>query len=213
MVIMNDITPGPLPSGRFLLRIDPELHALLRDEAEGSGLSLNEYCDRRLPEEGLPFFDVGPGVGDGIGATAFHHATLPCVLLGRVQRAVAVTEGHLRGLLVFGSWARKELVEDSDVDLLVVADPDLKVERSLYRRWDASPVRWQGRRVEPHLVHLPGPDDRVTGLWAEAALDGVVLFDPDFSVSRYLVRVRKRILAGTLIRREIHGHPYWVEAA
>lgn len=189
---MNDITPSPLPSGRFLLRIDPELHALLRDEAEASGLSLNEYCARRL---------AAPGLAVGGPAVA------------AVQRAVAVTEGHLRGLLVFGSWARNELVEDSDVDLLVVADPDLKVERSLYRRWDASPVRWLGRRVEPHLVHLPGPDDRVTGLWAEAAIDGVVLFDPDFSVSRHLVQVRKRILAGTLIRREIHGHPYWVEAA
>ncbi len=189
---MNDTISSPLPSGRFLLRIDPTLHALLRDEAEGSGLSLNEYCARRLAAPGL-----------AVGGPAVEV----------VRRAVAVTEGHLRGLLVFGSWARNELTDDSDVDLLVVADGDVTVERGLYRRWDASPVRWHGLRVEPHFVHLPGPADRVTGLWAEAALDGVVLFDPDFSLSRHLVHVRKSIVTGVLIRREIHGHPYWVEAA
>lgn len=182
-----------LPSGRFLLRIDPRLHALLRDEAARSDLSLNEYCARRL---------TAPGLAVGGPAVA------------AVQRAVAVTEGRLRGILVFGSWARNELADDSDVDVLVVADSHLTLQRSLYARWDeASPVRWQGRRVEPHFVHLPAADDRVTGLWAEAALDGVVLFDFDFSLSRHLVLIRKRILGGSLIRREIHGHPYWVEAA
>ncbi|MBW3535363.1 MAG: type II toxin-antitoxin system HicB family antitoxin, partial [Gemmatimonadetes bacterium] len=39
---MDDTTGPDLPSGRFLLRIEPELHALLRQEAESSGLSLNE---------------------------------------------------------------------------------------------------------------------------------------------------------------------------
>ena len=41
---MDDIMPPDLPSGRFLLRIEPGLHALLRDEAERRGMSLNEYC-------------------------------------------------------------------------------------------------------------------------------------------------------------------------
>jgi hypothetical protein len=190
---MNDTTPRQLPSGRFLLRVDPELHALLRDEAHRAGLSLNEYCARKLAAPG-PDVD-GPAVGI-------------------VRRAATVTGARLRGLLVFGSWARDELADTSDVDLLVVVHADLALERALYRRWDESPLLWgERRRVEPHFVHLPGGDDRVTGLWAEAARDGIVLFDPDFSLSRHLVHIRERILGGGLVRREIHGHPYWVDVA
>lgn len=192
IMIMTDTTTSQLPSGRFVLRIEPELHALLRDEAERLGLSLNEYCARKLAAPGA---DVG-----GPAGAAF-------------EWALSVTRGRLRGMLAFGSWARNDLAEDSDVDLLIVIDLRLPVDRDLYRRWDESPVRWQGRRVEPHFVHLPAEDLRVTGFWAEAALDGVVLYDPDFSLSRHLVSIRKRILAGSLSRREVHGHPYWVEVA
>jgi hypothetical protein len=54
---------------------------------------------------------------------------------------------------------------------------------------------------------------RLSGLWAEAAVDGVVLYDRDLSVSRRLVEVRNRIVAGEIVRRRVHGQPYWVEAA
>ena len=42
------------PSGRFLLRADPELHAALKRRARRAGLSLNQYCIRVLaqPAEG-----------------------------------------------------------------------------------------------------------------------------------------------------------------
>lgn len=186
---MSDTTT---PSGRFLLRIDPALHALLRDQAEAAGISLNELCARKLAR---------PGIGTaGPAAEA-------------VRRAASVTGGGLEGVLLFGSWARGEAGDRSDVDLLVVVAPHVAVERGLYRRWDDEPLRWEGRRVEPHFVHLPEPGARVTGLWAEAAVDGVVLFDPDLSLSRRLVEVRRRIVSRRLVRREVHGHPYWVEAA
>ena len=35
-------------SGRFVLRIEPGLHEALRNAARASGLSLNDYCARRL---------------------------------------------------------------------------------------------------------------------------------------------------------------------
>jgi len=34
--------------GRFLLRISPGLHAALREAATAQGLSLNDYCARKL---------------------------------------------------------------------------------------------------------------------------------------------------------------------
>lgn len=192
--IMSDITlaedrSDELPSGRFLLRIDPSLHAALRRAADQAGLSLNEYCARKLA-----------GGGVGLGDPGWQ----------AVERAAEVLGGSLTGVAVYGSWARGEPMETSDVDVLVVADSSIPITRGLYRRWDQEPVGWEGRRVEPHFVHLPPPGRWPTGTWAEVALDGIVLFDRSLVLSRRLVEFRKLILNGSLKRRETHGQPYWV---
>jgi len=177
------------PSGRFLLRIDPGLHAALRKAAGRAGLSLNEYCARKLA-----------GGGVGLGDPGWR----------AVERAAAVVGGALIGLAVYGSWTRGEPMETSDVDVLVVVEPSTPITRGLYRRWDQEPVRWEGRSVEPHFVHLPPPGQWPTGTWAEVALDGIVLLDRNLVLSRRLVEFRRRVLDGSMKRREIHGQPYWV---
>lgn len=187
---MNDTTLPP-PSGRFVLRIAPGLHAALREAARRVGLSLNDYCARKLA---LP-------------APALTGAAVQVL-----ERASARFGEALRGVVVFGSWARDEAADGSDVDLLVIVDDEVPIVRDLYRAWDDEPLSWEGRRVEAHFVHLPGPGELLTGLWAEAALDGVVLFERDLAVSRRLAEVRRRIVAGELARRRVHGQPYWVGA-
>ncbi|MFW6199572.1 MAG: hypothetical protein ACOC8K_03275, partial [Gemmatimonadota bacterium] len=98
-------------------------------------------------------------------------------------------------------------------DFLVVVDEGVPLRRELYRQWDDAPLLWDSHRVEPHFVHLPSRGDELSGLWAEAAVDGVVLFDPGLDVSRRLVEIRQEIAAGRIVREECHGHPYWVRAA
>jgi hypothetical protein len=180
-----------LPSGRFVLRLDPTLHAALRKAAARAGLSLNEYCVRKLASGGI-----------GLGAPGWQ----------AVERAAAVVGGSLVGVAIYGSWAREELAEGSDVDVLVVLEDATPITRALYRRWDEEPVSWEGRRVEPHFVHLPQRGGLPSGTWAEVALDGIVLFDRDLTISRWLTGLRKLILDGSLERRKAHGQPYWVEA-
>jgi predicted nucleotidyltransferase len=114
------------------------------------------------------------------------------------------------GVAAYGSWTRGEPMETSDVDILVVVEASRPITRGLYRRWDEEPVRWQGRSVEPHFVHLPPPDHGPTGTWAEVALEGVVLFDRNLFLCRRLAEFRKLIPDGSVRRREIHGQPYWV---
>ena len=175
-------------SARFVLRVSPKLHAILRSSAARADLSLNDYCVRKLAAPGAietPVFEV-------------------------VERATAQFGEDLVGIVVFGSWARDELTEGSDVDLLVVVDPAVRIVRSLYRAWDEIPSSWDGRSVEAHIVHPPDPGVMPSGLWAEAALEGVVLFERGFEVSRRLIEVRKRIAGGEVSRREAHGQPYWV---
>ncbi|MFQ5744190.1 MAG: toxin-antitoxin system HicB family antitoxin [Acidobacteriota bacterium] len=180
-------------SGRFVLRIDPGLHASLKKAAEVAGMSLNEYCARKLA--------AAPGnLGDPAAAAV-------------VERAASLFGGALVGVAVFGSWARDELDEGSDVDLLVVVDDRVRITRQRYRHWDRSPLYWGGRIVEPHFVHAGTADRRITGLWAEVAVDGVVLFDRGCELSRRLSHLRRDIVAGRIVRRRVHGQPYWVEAA
>ena len=193
---MSDTKPKvpreDLPSGRFVLRIEPELHAALRDDASRRGISLNELCSRRLAHPAAP---------------------LPEPLGAAVKQAAGLVGEGLLGVVVFGSWARDRLAPDSDVDLLMVVDPGIPIERSLYRPWDGRPLTWDGHDIEPHFAHLPEPGTRLSSFWAEVAVDGVVLFDRDLTVSRRLVDFRQRIASGEMVRRQVDGHPYWVEGA
>jgi predicted nucleotidyltransferase len=181
------------PSGRFLLRLPPALHATLRRAADAAGLSLNDYCSRRLAAP------AGSGTALLGGAAA-------------IERAVALLGDRLLGVVAYGSWARGQLADASDVDVLVVAAPGVALTRALYRAWDEAPVSWDGRPVEPHFVVLT-EDQRPGAVWAEAAIDGIVVFERELRVSRRLVQVRHDILAGRLVRRLAHGQPYWTEVA
>ncbi len=180
-----------MKSGRFVLRMPPGLHAALESAARAAGVSLNEYCVRRLAA-------AGSGPGDGDAAALVSHAA-------------AVAGDALTGVLLHGSWARGEATPTSDVDALVVVEPRVALRRALYRAWDEHPVRWRGRRVDPHFVHPPGAG--ISGLWAEAAVDGQVLFDRDGRLPALLARVRRAIAEGRLVRRTVHGQPYWTEVA
>jgi len=184
----------PRPSGRFLLRVDPNLHAALKASARELGLSLNDYCARKLasPVDAAALADDGAAL---------------------VRRAAAQHGPDLVGVVVFGSWARGEAGAASDVDLLVVLDPRLPLTRALYRVWDADAILWDGRPVEVHLVTLPAAEDPPTGIWAEVAIDGLVLFERGRRVSAWLGRVRRSIAAGRLVRRAVQGQPYWAREA
>jgi len=126
-----------------------------------------------------------------------------------VRRAIALLGDGLMGVVLFGSWARGAAADSSDVDVLVVVDPNVALTRDLYRQWDAAPVTWEDRPVEPHFVHAVDAGAVTGGVWAEAALDGIVVFERRFDVSMRLARVRHEILSGRLVRRVAHGQPYW----
>ena len=186
--------PRSSPSGRFVLRLEPGLHAALRRAAAESHLSLNDYCARKL---------AAP-LGN-LAAVADASRT--------VSRAAGLFGDHLIGVAAFGSWVRREAVEGSDVDILVVVDPEVPIIRALYREWDEEPTGWEGRPTEPHFVQLPPPGTVVAGLWAEVALDALVLFERGLALSAHLARVRRDIVTGRIVRRTVHGQPYWTEAA
>ena len=180
-------------SGRFVLRMAPALHAALHGAARASGLSLNAYCVRQLEAAGL-------GVASDTEVTSL------------VAHARAVASDALSAIVLHGSWVRGEATSDSDVDVLIVVDSSLALSRDLYRAWDTQAITWRGRRVDAHFVHLDAGREP-SGLWAELAVDGIVLFERDWELSAHLARIRRTIAAGRLVRRVVHGQPYWTEVA
>lgn len=177
-------------SGRFLLRVPAEVHGRLHGRARESGVSLNEWCNRALR---VP----GPSLLGEDGAVV------------TVERALATFDDRLVGLVVYGSYARGDATPASDVDVLVVVDRSVALSRGLYRVWDSAPVRWGARAIDPHFVHLPSGGRSGAGPWAEAAIDGVVLLEHDGAVTRQLAATRGELAAGRLVRRTVHGQPYW----
>lgn len=180
--------PGT-PSGRFLLRTPAALHAALRRAARARRLSLNQYCLERLS---------APPASAPTAATAL------------VARVAAAFDGHVEAVVVYGSWARGEASTDSDVDVLVVLDPAVPLAREVYRRLDDGAIAWDGHPVQIQVVHPPPTTGlAVGGLWPEIALDGIVLFERGYALSRRLVSIRRAIADGRLVRRTAHGQPYW----
>jgi len=157
-----------------------------------AGLSLNDLCGRTL---------AAPGAG-GLEAAS-----------GVVLTIRSRLGSDLEGVILYGSFARGELTTGSDVDLLVVLRAGTPITRSLYRDWEETLPAWNGREIDLHFVHLPAPEDRVSGSWAEAAVCGIVLYEKELTVSRRLIRIRAHIAAGGLLRRMSQGQPYWIHEA
>lgn len=170
----------------------PALHARLSESARAAQQSLNEYCVRALAR------DTGAVTGGPLNEV--------------VAKVLAQLGSAVVGIAVFGSYARGEARESSDVDVLVVTSSQTRISRALYAAWDQDRKYVGPHLVEPHFVRMPEPDERITGLWAEVALEGIVIFDPDFVLGRQLTRVRRAILDGLLVRRSAHGLSYWTAA-
>lgn len=179
---------------RVLLRLPAELHKTLTRAAAAAGLSFNEFCVRRLRAPAQP-------------------EDTSAVRSLVIDRARGAFGDRLRGVVAIGSWARGDAATHSDIDVLIAVDTTTPLTRDLYRVWDEAPLIFEGRTVDAHFVQAPAPDAPVTGVWCEAAVDGLVWFDPDGRIGRRLAYVRRSIAMGRVVRGTAHGQPYWKGAA
>jgi predicted nucleotidyltransferase len=185
---------GTSQTARVLLRLPASLHRMLAKAASGEGLSFNEFCVRRLRAPAHP--DDTSAVRSLV-----------------IDRARSIFGDRLLGVVVLGSWARGEAAADSDIDVLVVISPDLPLTREMYRSWDRAPLLHEGRAIDAHFVHPSAKGASPTAVWCEAAVDGLVWFDRDGTVTSRLAEVRRAIAEGRVVRGSAHGQPYWKGAA
>ncbi len=174
-------------SGRFVVRINPDLHRQLVEDGRRTNQSLNAVCVERLSR-------VTDLTSDYLAAWRVPYGT------------------DLVGIVLFGSVARGEARADSDADVLFVLRSARAPVRSDYHAFDALPHavrRFQGHEVSPHVVRLPFSPLEVGSLWLEVALDGVVLWEEERLVSETLRALRLLMANGDVRRNEAGGHSYW----
>lgn len=186
-------------SSRFVLRMPPEMHAGLKKLARLQGISLNALLLQKLS------LTHAPGQSDGLTSSID-------ILLEALRKKFGE---RLVGVVLFGSAARGEMREDSDIDFLLVMDRREPIARNLYREWDvllkgAFAGQHLFSRVSPQFVHLPDISDGISSIWLECAIEGVVLLDRKRLISSALREIRGEISRGRYLRKMSHGHPYWV---
>lgn len=179
-------------SGKFVLRIPTDLHAELKKIAQTEGLSLNQICQEILSER-------IKNLKQGHMKERLHELT---------EKAAEFWSGHLVGVILFGSLARGNTYESSDVDLLLVMQ-DIPVTRRLYTQWDESLDDNTTPQVNPHFVNLPQRAASIGSLWLEVMREGIVLWEKDRKVSNFMARLKKNFSANKFTSSKAHGHNYW----
>lgn len=170
-------------SGKFVLRISPEMHALLKEEANQKNISLNQIINLKLQQKKLN--------------------TFKCI--------EKIFKKNLRGIVLFGSYVRGETRASSDIDLLLVLSDNIKIERGLYQIWDDKITPILGEKYSPQFSHLPPSIDSISSLWLEVGLEGEILFDPTGVIKKHIYKIKNEISSGKYIRKMTYGHPYWIK--
>lgn len=175
-------------SGRFVLRIPPETHQRLQNQARLSGISLNQLCNQ-LIDRSMGSIDQS------------EHAPI----LREIQK---LWKESLLGVVLVGSQVRGDHTRTSDIDLLIVFSSGTTIARHLYSEWDTK-ISKKTSSYSPQFVSLPKNPSDSGGLWFEVALEGEVLWEKNSITSDFLRSLRAIISSGKAQRRMSHGHPYW----
>jgi predicted nucleotidyltransferase len=172
---------------RILLRLPPALHQRAKERASELNTSLNSALVRAI-ERGL----------SGIPAEQFENTI--------ITKATHQFGSAFVGLLLYGSRARGDAYDTSDTDLMLVVDQSVKIERSLYRDWDAA----LPEDTSLMIAHIPVTARDAGSLWLECALDARILYDPTGTLRMRLEEIKELILSGVFVRRTTHGQGYWI---
>ena len=172
---------------RILLRLPTALHLRVQGKAQLLRASMNSVLVQAI-EQGL-------SVGNA-------EKTNPLI----IKMACEQFGGAFIGLLMYGSRARGDAYEGSDTDLLLVVDHTVRIERDLYRLWDAK----LPEDISLTISCVPKRAENAGSLWLECALDAKILYDPKGVLRKRLAEIKELIVSGAFTRRTTHGQGYWI---
>lgn len=182
-------------SGRFVLRIPSELHKKLTDISTRQNASLNQICILLL-NKGLAAAETKPD--DFIKFDPV------------IEKLKSRFKDKLIGVALFGSQVKGEATASSDIDMLVVLDDSVSLNRALYSWWDSEMV-WNDGELNPHFILYPKDIQCVGGLWFEVALSGKIIYQKDIIIDQLFSKLKKFVADGGARRYISNGHPYWIK--
>jgi len=185
-------------SGKFVLRVDPELHQALAERANQEGVSLNKFCNQTIRQ----------GLNQRGSLPLWKKEALPTLPYLKTRFGK-----DLLGFAAFGSRVHGGASPSSDLDLLILLRPSVPIQRSLYFWWEETLPPSKHMELNPHFVHLPQSPEEAGGFWFEIALNSEIFYEKKKVLSRYLNRLREFIDSGGVVRHFSHGHPYWERIA
>lgn len=201
-----------IPSGKFILRLNPDLHLELQRAAKKLEVSLNSTCISIIES-----FIKNPG------HTPLHSIddqprSFPPLNEIFLSMVIEHWKSQCMALIIFGSAVRGEMKHGSDIDLLLVCPNEIELNRTLYSKWDQFYAKiikknkplW---KVTPHFVHLPQSYHDAGGIWYEVAMEGEILWKNNTNTPHILQAIRLAMAEGKIKRQVSHGHPYWIKIA
>lgn len=188
----------------LIVRMSKSQHVNLVNAAKRCDLSINKFILSLLAKE-----DLISSVGQ-YQSQSLNLLTAGVELSDLKDSLVKVYGSKLIAIAIFGSVARGTASLSSDLDLLIVLDRSVKIERDLYDQ--LSLRKLLNRDLSPVYVNLPETSS-VSPFWMEIAMDGVVIYDKDLILNRFLIFVRDLIVKNSWYRKFSHGQPYWVKSA
>ena len=182
-------------SGKLLLRLEPRIHGMLALRAAKEHSSINTVC-ARLIYDGLHGQKQSPWWLEESKK-----------LVSQIRRRFG---NELIGIAVFGSQVAGTATEDSDLDILIVLDSKVPLQRSLYSWWDEK-IKWMGRaEATPQFVHLPDIPENAGGIWFEVAMASEILWEKGRRLNATIKALQKFIESDCVRRYWCSGQPYWV---
>ena len=172
---------------RILLRLPPALHQVVKAKAQERNTSVNSVLVQAIQ--------------DGLSSGGIEGSESRIIEMAKSQFGSSFV-----GLLLYGSKARGDAYDTSDTDILLVVDQSVRIERELYRQWDAT----LPTDISINISHLPPTAREAGSLWLECALDARILFDQTGILRKRLDEIKELILSGTFVRRTTHGQGYWI---
>lgn len=172
---------------RILLRLAKPLHDEIKARARLAQLSVNSLLERYIVQ----------------GVMGSVEQNITSEIIDSAKREFS---DDFIGLLLFGSKARGDAHDTSDTDLLLVVSDAIKIDRALYRRWDARVPE----RISIQIAHLPSLARDAGSLWLECAMDARILHDPCGRVAKFVEQAKHYITSGNVVRRITHGQGFWV---